>query len=126
MRKTMTFILLIISTMVMSSVSFVSIEAKQNNNEYQPRYETWSGNMSEEELMQYYIENDIKPANAPEGSEEMLQEYKVSGHLTTRFSQYTTWTKSSNNAYVADIYGNNPLEIKEADNYIKDAKKMLI
>lgn len=72
MRKTMTFILLIISTMVMSSVSFVSIEAKQNNNEYQPRYETWSGNMSEEELMQYYIENDIKPANAPEGSEEML------------------------------------------------------
>ena len=36
------------------------------------KYETWNLDLSEEELIQYYIDNDIRPANAPAGSGEMF------------------------------------------------------
>lgn len=78
--------------------------------------------MTEEEMIQYYVENDIRPASVPDGASEVLEEYEVSSHLSKRFSQYTTWSKSSNTGYVADTYGGNPVEIDEYDAYIQQAK----
>ncbi len=73
--------------------------------------------MSEEELIQYYIDNDIRPANAPAGSGEKLHLNDVSTHLSGRFPEYSSWSVSSAKGYVSDVYGGNPLETDDPNSY---------
>lgn len=40
MKKVLTLVLFLISSLFLNSISSISIEAKQNKNEYTPKYET--------------------------------------------------------------------------------------
>ena len=85
--------------------------------------ETWNTSLSEKQLLDYYAENNIAPANPPENSSKRILEGNVSSHLSNKYPNYTNWKKTSNIRYVSDIYGGNPLEIDEDDYYIQQAKK---
>lgn len=68
-------------------------------------------------MIQYYIDNDIRPASAPSGSEGKLFYGDVSNHLKTRFPAYSSWSVSTNTSYVGDIYGGNPLETDDPNSF---------
>jgi hypothetical protein len=85
-------------------------------------YETWNSDLSNEELLEYYIKKGIKPANPDAGTTSKLTEYQVSNHLANRFSNYSNWKKTTNKKYVSDVYGDNPSEIDEDSSYIQSAK----
>jgi len=121
MKKILILIMLLLS---LSTINFtLEVNAKAvKSNEYVSRYETWNSDLSDEELIQYYIDNDIRPASAPSGSEGKLFYSDVSSHLDTRFPEYTGWTKSSDVDYVKNVYSDNPREIDENNTHVQTAK----
>ena len=92
------------------------------NEEYVSRYKTYSSNLSEEELVDYYLKNNITPASSPDGTADLLYINTIETHLQTRFPNYSNWSVSNNNGYVGDTYGDNPKEIRESANFMQTAK----
>lgn len=89
------------------------------------RYETMTCDLTDDELMDYYIENKIFPSNIyPEASEKLIDGRNISSHLTKRFSNYNNWTKTSNIKFVSNTYGNNPSELSQEYDFILKAKEM--
>lgn len=65
-------IMMILGAISVNSTLIVSAEEEIKERVFISKYETWNLDLSEEELIQYYIDNDIRPANAPAGSGEMF------------------------------------------------------
>lgn len=63
---------MILGAISVNSTLIVSAEEEIKERVFISKYETWNLDLSEEELIQYYIDNDIRPANAPAGSGEMF------------------------------------------------------
>lgn len=100
----------------------ISLIVVYNCADYKNRYEVNAPNISKEELKKYYINNNIRPANAPNGSEPKLSEGDVSNHLSKRFAGYNNWIKTSTKFSVSDVYGDNPISANEWDNITQKAK----
>ena len=116
MKKFLIMFMMILGAISINSTLIVSAE-EESNKEFVSKYETWNLDLSEEELIQYYIDNDIRPASAPSGSEGKLFYGDVSNHLKTRFPAYSSWSVSTNTSYVGDIYGGNPLETDDPNSF---------
>ena len=125
MKKILIIFIMILCLIFVNSTLVVS-EEEEYNKDFVSRYETWNLDLSEEELIQYYIDNDIRPANAPSGSGEKLHLDDISNHLSGRFPEYSSWSVSSEKGYVSDVYGGNPLETDDADYnvHIAEAKRL--
>lgn len=117
---------MILGAISVNSTLIVSAEEEIKEREFISKYETWNLDLSEEELIQYYIDNDIRPANAPVGSGEKLHLSDVSTHLSGKFPEYSSRSVSSAKGYVSDVYGGNSLETDDADYnpYIAEAKRL--
>ena len=98
MKKKFIMIMMILSAIYVNSTLIASAE-EESNKEFISKYETWNLDLSEEELIQYYIDNDIRSANAPAGSGEKLHLSDVSTHLSGRFPEYSSWSVSSVKGY---------------------------
>lgn len=68
MKKLLIMFMMMLGTISINSTLIVSAE-EESNKEFVSKYETWNLDLSEEELIQYYIDNDIRPASAPSGSD---------------------------------------------------------
>ena len=58
MKKNFIMIMMILSAIYVNSTLIASAE-EESNKEFISKYETWNLDLSEEELIQYYIDNDI-------------------------------------------------------------------
>jgi hypothetical protein len=117
---------LLFLVVVASSVSFNTVyatTADADNNAYVPRYEVNTPNWSEDELIQYYIDNKIFPANIQPGVGAALIEANVGNHLQNRNPSYTGWHRSYGNS-VGYVYGGDPIETYEYDTDIQAAKNL--
>lgn len=125
MKKIFIMFMMIFNVFSVNSTLLISAE-KGNNNEFVSKYETWNMDLTEEELIQYYIDNNIQPANAPAGSGKRLYYCDVSTHLSVRFPGYSSWNVLGEKGYVSDVYGGNPLETDDADynDHIAEAKRL--
>lgn len=103
------------------TLTFVSTKTKIND-EFISNYETWNFYGTNEELVDYYLKNDIRPATPAEGTNDKLNQYTVPSHLSNRFPGFTNWSVSSS-VDVANKYGGNPLEIDEKNDFIQLAKR---
>jgi len=70
MKKILIMFMMILGAISVNSTVIVS--EKENNKEFISKYETWNLDLSEEELIQYYIDNDIRPTSALAGSGEIF------------------------------------------------------
>jgi|GEM_PF-6572526 len=109
---------------IVSSIGMISVKA--SNDVFVPSYSVNAPDMSNEELLQYYIDNGIHPSTPPSGTtDRIVGESEVEPHLTSRFPDYTTWTKVANGSNsVAFSYGDIPVEISEWDSDIQAAKDL--
>lgn len=109
---------------IVSSIGMISVKA--SNDVFVPSYSVNAPDMSNEELLQYYIDNGIHPSTPPSGTtDRIVGESEVEPHLTSRFPDYTTWTKVANGSNsVAFSYGDIPVEISEWDSDIQVAKDL--
>lgn len=99
-----------------------SIEVGASDKEFVSEYETWNFKGSDEELIKYYMKNNIRPANAQSGTGNKIEETGIPSFLSGRFPEYTSWMKSNDARDVSYTYGSNPIEISEYDAYIQKAK----
>lgn len=117
MKRKLRFILLLLL-----GISFVSpavVSASPAEEEYQVNAPNWT----DEQFLDYYIENEILVSSPPSGTEDMLYAYEVGNHLQKRFSDYTSWSKSSvGSNSVATKFGGEPVETDESDPLIQQAK----
>ncbi len=92
-----------------------------SNKEFKGRYEVNAPQMTEEELKEYYIKNDIRPASVPKDIATLLTKETVSNHLSDRFPEYPQWMKSTG-VSVSNTYGKDPIITNEDDNITQIAK----
>ena len=86
--------------------------------------EYFNYDLTSKELENYYINNKIFISSSNSTfSERRFYEEDVDNHLATRFNDYSNWKKTSETKYVKDVYGENPEEIYEYDNYIQVSKR---
>ena len=104
--------------------SFATTEVKASV--FEPRYSVNAPDMSEEELTQFYIENQIFSATPPTGTTDMLEgESSVEPHLISRFPGYSSWHKTgSGSNSVSFTYVGEPLEVDESDPDIQISKDL--
>lgn len=125
MKKILIIFMMLFCVISINNTIIINAEGEKNE-EIVSKYETWGSDLSEEELIQYYIDNGIRPANAPAGSGTRLHYGDVSTHLSGRFPGYSSWSVSGEKGYVSDVYGGNPLETDDADynDHIAEAKRL--
>lgn len=123
MKKILTIIMLIALLPVSATISNSNDFDIYPTEKYESRYETWEFDGSDEELVQYYLENDIKPASIKDGVGVKLKKDDVSGHLASLYPEYSSWEVSTNTGFVSDVYGNNPREIDEWNRHVQEAKQ---
>lgn len=112
----------IINIFLILLFSVISLNVLYAPSDYRNRYEVNAPNISEKELKEYYIKNNIRPANAPNGSEAKLYQSDVSSHLSKRFVGYNNWKKTSTSFSVSNVYGENPISANEWDDITQKAK----
>lgn len=123
-----------LAAMLLPSFLFSSIAYAQTEDveEFTPSYEVNAPDWSDKELEQYYIDNDIFPANSSDdASKAALNEDGVTTHLTDRFPNYT-WSKPTaiqeengkKNMYeVSNVYGGNPQEQDPNGTFLQEVKQ---
>lgn len=84
--------------MVLGISNTSSVKVNAADEEFVSKYETWDFEGSEEELTDYYIENDIRPASASPGIDVKIvaEDDGIPTYLSGRFPEYTSWMKSNN------------------------------
>lgn len=115
MKKLLISLYFIISIFVVNNISIYSDSVG--------KYEVNAPNMSQSELQQYYLDNKIMPASAPENTTTMLKESNVSSHLASQNQGYSNWIKTDAKYSVENVYGVVPVEIDEDNVITQKAKK---
>ena len=77
MKKILIIFMMLFCVISINNTIIINAEGEKNE-EIVSKYETWGSDLSEEELIQYYIDNGIRPANAPAGSGTRLHYSDVS------------------------------------------------
>lgn len=123
-KKFISLLMIITLLISCSAVNLVTFAETEVESEFTSSYEVNDPDWTEEELNDYYIQNNICPQNADEGaSNKNLYDGDVQEHLTGRFKGYTRWTISDTTSKdVSDVYGTIPHNIYEYNPTIQDAK----
>lgn len=112
MKKIIFVLIFIITLLPIKDLMIVSADTPNESAEFVSRYKTWGSELTEDQLMQFYIENGIRPANFPDSDAVGRFSYAdVAPHLSEKFPEYTSWRVSSQKSYVKDVYGENPFEL---------------
>ena len=107
----------------------VANELTASPTEFNYKYQVNAPEMSDEELLEYYQENDIFITSSETGSATNLlfSNSDVVSHLQTKYPNYT-WNNlptDDDKGYVSDVYYGNPDNVYESQTEISTAKQNL-
>jgi hypothetical protein len=86
-KKMLLVILLFLGVVSSFEITFVNA----SDDVFVPSYSVNAPEMTEDELLEYYIENGIHPSTPPTGTTDRIEgESSVEPHLISRFPEYTS------------------------------------
>ena len=109
------FIYIYILHITLISVCFFTFEHNVTNY----RYDVFNLNLSENEMIDYYIKNGILPMSSNSPVSDRIN------HFQDRFPEYYSRSKSNSplhSGYELDVYGSNPCELSQSYPFINQAK----